>query len=88
MHVRMVCPWKESLQAMFTHQTVKCLPIKEITAPEATNCPVCFSELTRSRRMNPTQHTIISTKGSRWSDDFGFYKVYSVRGFKCFLIIV
>lgn len=38
--------------------------------------------------MNPTQHTIISTKGYRWSGDFEFYKIYSIRGFKCFLVLV
>lgn len=53
MHIRMGCPGVDYLKAMFAHQTVKCLTAKEHHAPEATNCPVCFNELTRSRRMNP-----------------------------------
>ena len=51
-------------------------------------CPICYSELTRKPDSHPTQYTIITVKGAKWNADFGFYKVYSIRGFKCFLVLV
>ena len=89
-HARLGCPGHQSHKTMFDTGTVEGI-FNRTGIKEPSNghtCPVCFSEKTRKPPSNPTQHIIISSKGSRWHADLGFYKIYSVWGFKCFLLLV
>jgi hypothetical protein len=58
------------------------------TIPSDFHCPICMSEKTISLPRGATQSTLLLPIGSRLQIDFGFYKLPSLRGFCCLLLVV
>jgi hypothetical protein len=62
----------------------------QITAVIPVNflCPICTSEKTVSLSQGRIQPLLFLPLGARLQMDFGFYKIPSICGFTCFLVIV
>jgi hypothetical protein len=58
------------------------------TPPPDFYCPLCLQEKTTALPRKPTKLITLLSIGARFQMDLGFYKVESIRGFSCFLMIV
>jgi hypothetical protein len=56
--------------------------------PVDFSCPVCMQEKNVSMSSASTTIITLLSVGARIQLDLGFYKVESIRGFKCFLMAV
>jgi hypothetical protein len=66
---------------------LKFLNIK-VVVPKDFLCPICMSESTVSLSRGSIRPILFLPLGARVQMDFGFYKIPSIRGFTCFLVIV
>jgi hypothetical protein len=62
----------------------------KITVPVPADflCPICMSEKGVSLSRGSIQPILFLPLGARLQMDFGFYKLKSIRGFTCFLVII
>jgi hypothetical protein len=81
-HLRYGCASGTILQAI-----LKFLKLPVVIPPDFL-CPICMSEKTVSLSRGRIQPLLFLPLGARLQMDFGFYKIPSIRGFTCFLVIV
>jgi hypothetical protein len=81
-HLRYGCASGTVLAAL-----LKTLKIN-VAIPDDFLCPICMSEKTVSLSRGRIQPLLFLPLGARLQMDFGFYKIPSIRGFTCFLVVV
>jgi hypothetical protein len=59
----------------------------KVQIPDAFRCPVCDKGKTKGLPVQPTMDTFLLPIGARFHADFGFYKIPSICGFTCFLLL-
>jgi hypothetical protein len=81
-HLRYGCPGRRVMEAILVFLKLS------VKYPPEFFCPICMSEKTVSLSRGCTRRVLLLPIGARLQMDFGFYKVDSIRGFNCFLVIV
>jgi hypothetical protein len=81
-HLRYGCASGAVLAAL-----LKSLKIN-VAIPNDFLCPICMSEKTTTLSRGRIQPLLFLPLGARLQMDFGFYKIPSIRGFTCFLVVV
>jgi hypothetical protein len=81
-HLRYGCIRGSALVDILKHLQIA------VVIPKDFLCPVCMSEKTVSLSRGRIQPLLFLPLGARLQMDFGFYKIPSIRGFTCFLVIV
>jgi hypothetical protein len=81
-HLRYGCAPKTLFQAILKFLNI------DLPVPKDFVCPLCMSEKTVSLSRGNLQVLTFLPIGARIQMDFGFYKIPSIRGFTCFLVIV
>jgi hypothetical protein len=76
-HFRYGCP-EAKAQAKMTGKT----------PPQDFHCPLCMQDKTTALPRQASTLTTLLPIGARLQLDLGFYKVATIRGFKCFLMCV
>jgi hypothetical protein len=81
-HLQYGCVSSPSLVALLKYLKIV------VAIPTDFLCPICMSEKMVSLSRGNIQPLLFLPLGARLQMDFGFYKIASIRGFTCFLVIV
>jgi hypothetical protein len=82
LHLRYGCAPRLVLQAILKEHKI------DMQVKDDFHCPICMSEKQVSLPKGRGQILMFLPIGARIQMDFGFYKLPSIRGFTCFLVIV